>query len=91
MYKPVTLDRREEEREAVATDTEIYLESSVFKATLVDVSEGGVRFEMLKPINFLIRFKVGEKRLSRRAQMVWTTDAAADEEGITYGFRFIKE
>ncbi len=91
MYKPVTLDRREEEREPVATDTEIYLESSVFKATLVDVSEGGVRFEMQKPINFLIRFKVGEKRMSRRAQMVWTTDTDADEEGITYGFRFIKE
>ena len=83
------LNRRSEERETFDTEAEFYLESSVFKAKLVDISDGGVRFAMPKPINVHVRFKIGEKRISRMAQLIWCSKN--QEEGLDYGFNFIIE
>ncbi|MFH1071659.1 MAG: PilZ domain-containing protein, partial [Candidatus Glassbacteria bacterium] len=54
-------ERRKKGRKQVSVDTELYLESSMFKARIVDVSSDGVRLELNKPINFHVRFKLGEK------------------------------
>jgi hypothetical protein len=89
MYMQDQINRRKHEREPYSTEAELYLESSIFKAKLVDVSEAGVRFEMEKPINVHVRFKVGEKRISRNAQLVW---CLKDDNGcMTYGFNYIPE
>ncbi|MFH1071062.1 MAG: PilZ domain-containing protein, partial [Candidatus Glassbacteria bacterium] len=73
----------------VSVDTELYLESSMFKARIVDVSSDGVRLELNKPINFHVRFKLGEKRISRHARLVWSVNS--EEDSTTYGFRFFEE
>ena len=82
-----TLNRRQEDREPFDTEAEFYLESSVFKAKLVDISDNGVRFAMPKPVNVHIRFKIGEKRISRMAQLVWC--GKNQQNGLDYGFNFI--
>jgi PilZ domain len=80
------MERRKKGREAYSTDGEIYLESSVFKAKIIDCSENGVRFEMKKPLKVRVRFKVGEKRIDRIAKFVWTMDRE-DGDNI-FGFKF---
>ena len=83
------VERRETEREPSSTEAEMYLESTIYKAKLVDCSDGGVRFIMEKPINFYVRFRVGEKKISRKVQLVWSRK---NEEGdMAYGFNFIKK
>ncbi len=90
MIRTTTLaNRRHEEREPFTTEAEIYLESSVFRARLVDVSDGGVRFAVPKAINVHVRFKIGEKRISRNAQLIWC--GRNTEDGLDYGFTFIQE
>ena len=79
-------ERRKHGREKFSTDGEIYLESSVFKAHLIDFSDSGVRFEMKKPIKVHVRFKVGHRRIDRIAEFVWSMNM---EEGDNiYGFKF---
>lgn len=82
-------ERRKTEREPSSTEAELYLESTIYKAKLADFSDGGVRFIMEKPINFYVRFRVGERRISRKVQLVWS---GKNEQGdMTYGFNFIEE
>lgn len=90
MIRTTTLtNRRQEDREPSITEAEIYLESSVFRARLVDLSEGGVRFAMPKPLNVHVRFKIGEKRICKNAQLIWC--GRNPEDGLDYGFNFIIE
>lgn len=82
-------ERRKTEREPSSTEAEMYLESTIYKAKLVNLSDGGVRFIMEKPINFYVRFKAGERRISRKVQLVWSRK---NEEGdMAYGFNFIEK
>lgn len=82
-------ERRKAKREPSSTEAELYLESTVFKARLVDFSNDGVRFTMEKPINFYVRCKVGEKRISRKVQLVWSRKNETGD--MTYGFNYIEE
>lgn len=80
-------ERRKQGREVFATEGEIYLESSVFRARLIDFSDNGVRFEMKKPIRVHVRFRVGHKRVDRIAQFVWSLNK--EDGDNVYGFKFI--
>ena len=82
-------DRRKLERKAFSTEAEIYLESSIYKIRLVDFSRDGVRFEMEKPIKVRVRFKIGEKRIDRMAQLVWSMNKEGGNN--IYGFEFIMD
>ena len=81
------IERRKTKREPSSTKAELYLESTVYKARMVDISDDGVRFTMEKPINFYVRFKVGEKRISRKVQLVWS--GKSEKGGMTYGFNYV--
>ena len=89
MNKGKYQDRRKLERKAFSTEAELYLESSIFKTKLVDFSSSGVRFEMEKPIKVRLRFKIGEKRIDRMAQLVWSTNKEGGNN--IYGFEFIMD
>ena len=81
-------ERRKKDREVYSTEGEIYLESSVFKAKIMDCSDDGVRFEMKKPLKVRVRFKVGHRRIDRIARFVWTMD---NEDGDNvYGFKYFE-
>ena len=81
------VERRKNARQKTSTQGELYLESTAFKAMLVNFSDGGVRLTMESPINFTVRFKVGEKRINRRVQLVWSNK---NEEGnMRYGFNYL--
>ncbi|MBW7997997.1 MAG: PilZ domain-containing protein [Candidatus Glassbacteria bacterium] len=82
-------ERRRRERKTKEVQAELYLESSVFKARTVDVSDEGVRLELNKPIRFHIRIRIGDKLVSRTAVMVWSDDAKA-KAGLYYGFKYVK-
>jgi hypothetical protein len=83
------IERRKTKREPSSIEAEMYLESTVYKAKVVDISDEGVRFTMAKPINFYVRFKVGEKRISRKVQLVWS--GKSEKGGMTYGFNYIEK
>jgi len=83
------VERRKTKREPSSTEAEMYLESTVYKARMVDFSDEGVRFTMEKPINFYVRLKVGEKRISRKVQLVWSEKE--EKGGMTYGFNYIEK
>ena len=51
------LERRKSQRKTSSVEAELYLESSVFKAQTVDVSDDGVRLEL--PEHDLFRVGVG--------------------------------
>ena len=89
MNKGKYTDRRKSEREAFSTEAEIYLESSLYKTRLVDFSSSGVRFETEKPIRVRVRFKIGEKRIDRMAQLVWSVNKEGSDN--IYGFEFIMD
>jgi len=83
------IERRKTKREPSSTEAELYLESTIYKAKLVDFSNDGVRFTMEKPINFYVRFKSGEKRISRKAQLIWSRKNEVGD--MTYGFNYMEE
>ena len=83
------LERRKSQRKTSSVEAELYLESSVFKAQTVDVSDDGVRLELNKPIRFHIRIRIGDKLVSRKAEMIWSEDATK-ESSLTYGFKYIE-
>jgi hypothetical protein len=81
-------DRRRSERESSEITAELYLESSLFKAQTVDVSDHGVRMQLNKPIRFQIRFRMGERLVSRHAEMVWSQEVEQDKAPV-YGFKYV--
>jgi hypothetical protein len=82
-------ERRKAQRKETSVEAELYLESSVFKAQTVDVSDNGVRLELNKPIRFHIRVRIGDKLVSRKAEMVWSEDREK-ESPLCYGFKYIE-
>ncbi len=82
-------ERRKSQRKPEAVEAEIYLESSLFKAQTVDISDEGVRLELNKPIRFHIRVRIGDKLLSRIAEIVWSEDESSGENH-SYGFKYIE-
>ena len=88
MLKEKQAERRRNDRRPISVETELYLESSMFKAKIVDVTDEGVRMELNKPIDFHVRFRLGEKRISRHARLVWSMNA--EEDNTTYGFKFLE-
>lgn len=82
-------ERRKSPRKPEAVEAEIYLESSVFKAQTVDISDEGVRLELNKPIRFHIRVRIGDKLLSRIAEIVWSEDESSGKNH-SYGFKYIE-
>ena len=83
------LNRRQDERQEMSTEAELYLESSRFKAKLVNSSGGGFRMELENPISFHVRFKDGEKRVNRKAKLLWSMKRRDGD--ITYGFKYVDE
>ena len=83
------MDRRKSERKSSSVEAELYLESSVFKAQTVDVSDNGVRLELNKPIRFHIRIRIGDKLVSRKAEMIWSEEEGR-QESLSYGFKYIE-
>ena len=82
-------ERRKAARKTESVAAELYLESSGFKAQTVDVSEEGVRLELNKPIRFHIRVRIGDKLVSRKAEIAWSEEAA-QKDGLTYGFKYVE-
>ena len=82
-------ERRKSQRKESSVEAELYLESSVFKAQTVDVSDNGVRLELNKPIRFHIRIRIGDKLVSRKAEMVWSEDQIK-ASSLSYGFKYIE-
>ncbi|MBA7568046.1 hypothetical protein ES708_09765 [subsurface metagenome] len=83
------MERRKSQRKPSSVEAELYLESSVFKTQAIDVSDNGVRLQLNKPIRFHIRIRIGDKLVSRTAEMIWSEDVGK-ETSLSYGFKYIE-
>lgn len=82
-------ERRKSPRKPESVETELYLESSAFKAKTVDISEEGVRLELNKPIRFHIKVRIGDMLVSRKAEIVWSEDVKQGNN-LSYGFKYVE-
>jgi len=89
MSKSEDGDRRKAERKTIQADVEFILYLDAYKATSVDISENGIRFDTEKPIIIEMQANVEGQKLKRNAQLVWAKKNP--EGGISYGFEFIPD
>lgn len=74
-------------RRTLRTVLEFVGDFDVVQATGVDLSEGGICFELDQALGFELRFEVGGAVHQRRACLVWAKPL--DGGGCRCGFRFL--
>jgi len=85
--KKKEVEMREAPRVSIETKVEFIIEADIIKARSVDISDTGVRFETDKPITIRLRMEVDGKIREQAAQLVW---AKTGEDGMIYGFKYVK-
>lgn len=74
------------ERKPVRAEVEFYVGDAIMKAISVNVSEGGIRFDMEEPIKICLRMEMDGQLINREAQIVWARRMPTG--GVTYGFEY---
>jgi len=82
-------ERRIAERRLLQTDVEFIIDGDIEKATSVDISETGIRFDTRKPMKVHMRMEMNQRRREFHARLVW---AQRNADGtMAYGFEFIPD
>ena len=81
-----TLTRRQE-RQPLEADIEFIGDFDIIGAKGIDLSEGGICFEVSEPLTFEMRFDVHKQTHSHRAQLIWVKSLSTG--GYHLGFKFI--
>ena len=74
-------------RQQLLTQIEFIGDFDLVEATGVDVSEGGVCFDVPVPLPFEMQFKLNGTAHRHRAHIAWVTQLP--EGGYRFGFRFV--
>jgi len=89
MTQDKTTVARIAERRQLRTDVEFFVAGDIERATAVDVSETGIRFETQKPIAVRMRLEIDDKQREFLARLVW---ARKNPDGtMAYGLEFIPD
>lgn len=84
-----TTETRIAERRSLQTDVEFFVDGDIERATSVDVSETGIRFDTHKPMAVRMRLEIDDQQKEFLARLVW---ARKNPDGtMAYGFEFIPD
>lgn len=78
---------RRQERQPLEADIEFIGDFDIIGAKGIDLSEGGICFEVSEPLTFEMRFDVHQQTHNHRAQLVWVSSLSTG--GYHLGFKFI--
>ena len=78
---------RREDRRRMDAQIEFIADFDIVQAKGIDLSEGGICFEVREELPFEMRFEIGEKEYRKRARLVWLE--RLQEGGYRLGFEFI--
>ena len=82
-------ERRNSKRKPVQKDMEFILYLDAFKASSVNLSDTGIRFDTEVPITIRLKMDIEGKDQTRDARLVWAQKRS--NGGLTYGFEFIPD
>ncbi len=78
------LERRDSERQTVKSDITVFIEGDVYLASMLDISDNGIRFET-SPQEVRIQIREDGEIMEYDAQLVW---AKINENGkMEYGLK----
>lgn len=75
-------------REEIRTHIEFIADFDVIEAKGVNVSEGGICFELEEDLPFEMRFELNGELYQHRAHLVWVKRSA--NGGYVFGFMFVR-
>ena len=82
-------DIRTAARQKIKTTVDFFIDGDIEKATSVDVSQSGIRFETPEPIKVRMRLTVSGELKEFYSRLVW---AKKNPDGtMSYGFEFIPD
>lgn len=82
-------DKRRAARRVFETSVEFFVEADLLRATSVNLSSTGMRFDTDRPLEVCLRVPVDGKLLEKRGRLVWSRKLPGG--GMTYGVEFVKE
>lgn len=74
-------------RQEIRTDIEFIADFDLVQAEGIDLSEGGICFEVEQDLPFQMRFDLEGRRYEKRAKLVWIRPAADGRRQL--GFQFL--
>ena len=82
-------DHRQDKRQTVACPGQFYIDADVFDSSSVDLSEGGARLLLNKPVKIVLRLNMGTYEMERNAQLVWARKSRSGD--MEYGLQFLDD
>jgi len=82
-------DHRRDIRQRVECPGEFFIDADIFKARSMDLSESGIRLQLQKPVQIVMRLQVGMSEMDRLANLVW---ARRNSNGqMEYGLEYLPD
>jgi hypothetical protein len=82
-------EKRNSERQPATSDITVFIEDDIYLASMIDVSENGIRFETSEPQGVRIQIRADGEMVEYDAQLVW---AKINEKGrMEYGLKRFPE
>jgi hypothetical protein len=82
-------NQRREPRQVVSADIEFIANFDVLEATAINLSEGGICFEVDREITFDMQFEIDDQSYNRRARLAWMQ--RLPDGRYRFGFSFIPQ
>jgi hypothetical protein len=64
-------EKRSTERESVNSNVTVFIEDDIYLASMIDISESGIRFETSTPQEVRIQVRTDGEMVEYDAQLVW--------------------
>ena len=64
-------EKRNSERQAVNSNVTVFIEDDIYLASMIDISESGIRFETSTPQEVRIQVRADGEMVEYDAQLVW--------------------
>ena len=64
-------EKRSTERESVNSNVTVFIEDDIYLASMIDISESGIRFETSTPQEVRIQVRADGEMVEYDAQLVW--------------------
>ena len=64
-------EKRSTEREPVNSNVTVFIEDDIYLASMIDISENGIRFKTSTPQEFRIQVRADGEMVEYDAQLVW--------------------
>ena len=78
-------EKRSTERESVNSNVTVFIEDDIYLASMIDISESGIRFETSVPQEVRIQVRADGEMVEYDAQLVW---AKINKKGrMEYGLK----